>query len=159
MENFFVLNRELSKRVLYNIGALPSCIGKISLTNDFYLQDQTLDVDIGESEVISCKIWSSQTQSKTTCSVCVVLSEVFSIFCFDKSDKNIFAFVFDIDDENDAGSYFIKSDQKWLAMDMVQKLNFVSALEFMNREGMVWEKIKITDKMYKNLCEIVETGV
>lgn len=155
-----ILTKELLKRILGNLGAVPGDnFGKVGITRqEFALQkhmiiqeeDKTKDLIVyaGESKVDN--IYQTMLVNTGT------IDEPEFILMIKIEDGSLFGFQLPWVDEKDPGMFMIYANNTWQPISLLYKLNLTAAVEMMTQQGVVWYPCSHVDELYEQFTNLVD---
>lgn len=162
------LTRELSKKILQDLGATPITLGKTSLTHSALSIRDKIKISDENGQIEEVPTWYGELLGSGGLTCCLLSalnksSEIifvigFKTFNGDVDDSSIkIGFQFDWNSESDEGSYFFKNtDDQWLPLTLAQILQFALGMECMVQEGGQWNPGEVPKAFRRYLSEIID---
>ena len=154
MSDSVPLKRELVKRILGNLGAVPGkYLGTAGIVQKDFVSNSTIRIQANDqiNEII---IWSAQLTVEPSFKVLLTLlpgAWEFSLV-LQSTDKNtIIGLNYLYDDTAPSFSMVWRMDTGWVDMDLVNLMNVTLAIEMITRQGLAWEPCNDPDIELKNL--------
>lgn len=164
------LKRELSKKILSNLGISNNSISNNGITHEDYLYDKKIKLSY-DNDIQNINVWYAEalgSESITCCLFSIInnsddsFETVFVIGFKDiKTSKldssNIIGFKFDLLDQEDCGKIIFKINDKWIYSDLIHFLKLTLSFEIMVQDGVIWSASKEAPNiLWKNLVELIE---
>lgn len=155
-----ILTKELLKRNLGNLGAIPGDrFGLVGITpNEFKIQKNiSLQFENGETE--HYPIWAGEIKIESTYKSVLTnigsknIPEFILLFVPEDSAPIGMRLVWDYVDH---GAFMICEEQKWRSLSVLQKLQITTGLELITQEGIPWQPCPEIDDLYKCFAEFVD---